>query len=106
MNNLDNPDLQQVIAESRVLAIKCKHSAIALEHCFVAMLTTSSLAHKRLSTLSATECLAWLQKRYLEDGTYTMDDSLPLTIHMERIIIHSFTYKKPAFTHKAPCTSW
>lgn len=89
MNNLDNPDLQQVIAESRVLAINCKHDAIALEHFFVAMLTTPCLAQERLSPFDKTECLAWLQKRYKDNGTYTMEDTVPLTMHMDRVIRHA-----------------
>lgn len=89
MNNLDNPELKQVIAESRILAINCKHDFINLEHFFVAMLTIPCLAQKYLAALDKVECLNWLQKQHAATGAKTIEDTLPLTIHMERIIKHS-----------------
>jgi tetratricopeptide (TPR) repeat protein len=89
MNNLDNPDLNQVWAESRVLAIRCKHDFIHYDHCFVAMLHVPCLAQKRLTALDPAECLDWLQKQYPATGSKTMEDTIALTLRMERIVSHT-----------------
>ncbi|MBO9562053.1 MAG: tetratricopeptide repeat protein [Niastella sp.] len=89
MNNLDNPDLQFITAEARQLALNYKHGFISLEHCLVATLTTPCLAQKYLSALDVTECLKWLSEQHPGTSNLTRNDSVPLTLHMERIVKHA-----------------
>lgn len=82
-------DLQMVIEEARILAINARHGFINLDHFFVAMLVRNCQAKSYLSDFDVTIYRDWLQVQFAATGEQTHDDSLPLTVHAERIIRHA-----------------
>jgi hypothetical protein len=89
ISGIDYEDIDPVMIEARILALDAKHGFVNLDHFFVAMLKTNCLAKVYLTAFDIAKNIAALQKLYPNTGKQGMKDSLPLTIHLARIIKHA-----------------
>lgn len=94
-------DLEATIASARILAIEWKHIAIDIQHFFVAMLKHNCMAVPYLSHCDEAEWSTIGQNSLRANGTYTFNDSLPLTVQAERLISHALAIAKENKEEKA-----
>ncbi|HTE09456.1 MAG TPA: tetratricopeptide repeat protein [Chitinophagaceae bacterium] len=90
MDELIADDLRETISISRELSIAWRHGFINYDHLFVAILKTSCMASVYTSGCNREIWETKIKKNYPVDDSSVTDETLPLTVHAERVITHAF----------------